>query len=75
MRAPQVRFFCTICSDKLNILTIASDIRIIKRELQGFVDDPVVGAVHEAEVGAAVEHVEVDAGVVLEDVGQDSGKI
>jgi hypothetical protein len=34
----------------------------------------VVGAVHEAKVGAAVEHVEVDAAAVVEDVGQDVRK-
>ena len=34
-----------------------------------------VRAVHEAEVGAAVEHVEVHAALVVEDVLQDLGKI
>jgi hypothetical protein len=34
----------------------------------------VVGAIHEAEVGSPVEHVEVDAAVEAEDVAKNFGK-
>ena len=56
-------------------LTIAGCISFVEGKLQCLFDDPVVGAVHEAEVCATVEHVEVDAGVVIEDVGKDFRKL
>ncbi len=55
-------------------ITIACNIRSVVGEDCNVVGDNVVGAVHEAKVGAAVEHVEVDAAAVVEDVGQDVRK-
>ena len=52
-------------------LTVASDGgRVVRRDLHTVVIQDV-RAVHEAEVGAADEHVEVDAAAVGEDVAKD----
>ncbi len=57
------------------IETVAGNIRRIKRGGKSVVDDNVVGAVHEAEVGATVEHVEVDAAIKTKNVGQNFTKL
>ena len=56
-------------------LTVASDIGCVVGKDCDVVGDDVIGAVHEAEVGAAVEHVEVDAPAVVEDVRQNIRKL
>ncbi len=56
------------------IETVAGNICCIKRGGKGVVDDNVVGAIHEAKVGAAVEHVEVDAAIETKNVAQNFTK-
>ena len=55
-------------------ITIACNIRSVVGEDCNVVGDNVVGAVHEAKVGAAVEHVEVDAAIKTKNVAQNFTK-
>ena len=60
---------------KFVFLTIASDGGSIVRVDEAAILNHVIGAIHEPKVSASVEHVEVDAAVVAEDVGQDIHEI
>ena len=55
--------------------TVAGDVGRVVREGVDPGGLQKVRAVHEAEVGAAVEHVEVHAALVVEDVLKDLGKV